>query len=230
MNSVLPYILPQQSLDNPMGYPIGGIMVSGNSISYNAGLTSTNISPTICYFTSNGLRIYKTSETSTVTNGVITNAILNANNFKVVAVKVGVFDLKYKAKAINGTSESTDYSIVQGTIRINVKANTNLPPTNISDSSADYPIYGSIVLGMNLFSNNYSDPDGDPIWKVKITSLTVTGVLILDGVPVTVNQEILSESITLGGLVYTGPTTDTLGNIKTITFQVCDAGTGTYIN
>lgn len=231
MNSVLPYIQPQSTMSNPMGFPIGSITISGNSQPYNKGLTSANVAnTTVCYFTNNGARISKTSEESLVTNGLVPNTVLNANTFRVVGVMVGTFDLKYRAKAINATTESTNFSTVQGTIRINVISNTNQPPTNIDDSSADYPIYGSLVLGMDLFSVGYSDPNNDPIWKVKITGLPTTGTLTLDGLPVTVNQEILAEIITLGGLVYNGPMTDTINSTKTITFQVCDTGTGTYIN
>lgn len=231
MNSVLPYIQPQATMSNPMGFPIGSITMTGNSIPFNKGLTTANVAnTTVCYFTNNGARISKTTETSAFTNGLVTNANLGNNLLKVVGVMVGTFDLKYRAKAINGTEESTNFSTVQGTIRINVITNTNQPPTNIDDSSADYPIYGSLVLGMDLFSVGYSDPNNDPIWKVKITGLPATGTLTLDGLPVTLNQEILAEIITLGGLVYNGPATDTLNSTKTITFQVCDTGTGTYIN
>lgn len=231
MNSILPYIQPQSTMANPMGFPIGSITMSGNSTPFNKGLTTTNIAnTTVCYFTNNGARISKTSETSAFTNGLVTNANLGNNLLRVIGVMIGTFDLKYRAKAINGTEESTNFSTVQGTIRINVISNTNQPPTNIDNSEADYPIYGSLVLGMDLFSVGYSDPNNDPIWKVKITGLPATGTLTLDGLPVTVNQEILSELITLGGLVYNGPITDTLNSTKTITFQVCDTGTGTYIN
>lgn len=231
MNSVLPYIQPQASLTNPTGFPIGGIIISDNSTPYNLGLTSSNVTgTTVCYFTNAGNRIYKTSENSTVTNGTITNATLNANTFRVVGVKIGTFELRYKAKAINGTTESVNYSTVQGTIRVKVISNVNNPPTNIDDATVEYPIYGSIVLSMAQFSVGYSDPEGDPIWKVKITGLPANGSLTLDGLPVTLNQEILAELITMGSLVYTGPLTDTVNSTRSITFQVCDTGSGTYIN
>lgn len=230
MDSIFPYIQPQQSNEFPMGYPIGSILIVGNSLPYNRGLTATNIAGTYCYFTNNGLRLSKTSETSAIANASITNATLNGNLLKVVGVAVGTFDLKYKAKAINGTLESTEYSTVTGIIRINVVSGVNLKPTKIGNSEKDYPIYGSVTLSMVEFSKEYADPENDPIWKVKITGLPTTGQLLLDGVPVVVNQEIQASAITLGALVYVGPETDTIGSIKTVVFQVCDTGSGIYVN
>lgn len=229
MASIPMYIQPQPSTANPFGLPMASIAIMSHSGDYRQLLAQTNQSLTKAYFTNNSARIYRTTNTSVITNGAITNAVLTSNGFKVVGVAVGQAHIKYKAKAILDAVESTEYSTVQGTIVVNVVTNTNQPATNIDDSTGTYPQDNNKVLGMDFFSMGYSDPNNDPIWKVKILTLPTNGALFLTGVPVTVNQEILASTINSGALVFVPNSGLPVGTITTFTFAVCDTGTGIYI-
>ena len=68
-------------------------------------------------------------------------------------------------------------------------ANPNRPPvvSNITKSSTGFlPIPFTVAD----FTSKYTDPDGDPLVKVRIQTLPPDGVLKLNGIPVTINQEI----------------------------------------
>ncbi|MDP3468944.1 MAG: Ig-like domain-containing protein, partial [Daejeonella sp.] len=68
-------------------------------------------------------------------------------------------------------------------------ANPNRPPvvSNITKSSTGFL---PITFTVNDFTSKYTDPDSDPLVKVRIQTLPPNGVLKLNGVPVTLNQEI----------------------------------------
>jgi gliding motility-associated-like protein len=68
-------------------------------------------------------------------------------------------------------------------------ANPNRPPvvSNITKSSTGFL---PIPFTVTDFTSKYTDPDGDPLVKVKIQTLPPNGVLKLNGIPVTINQEI----------------------------------------
>ena len=78
-------------------------------------------------------------------------------------------------------------------------ANPNRPPvvTNIAKSSTGFL---PIPFTVNDFTSKYTDPDGDPLVKIKIVTLPANGTLKLNGVPVTANQEIPVAS--LSGLTF----------------------------
>ena len=58
------------------------------------------------------------------------------------------------------------------------------------------------------FTTHFTDADGDPLVKLKVTTLPANGVLKLNSTPVTLNQEILASD--LGGLSFT-PDADYFG-------------------
>lgn len=68
-------------------------------------------------------------------------------------------------------------------------ANPNRPPvvSNITKSSTGFL---PIPFTVTDFTSKYTDPDGDPLVKVRIQTLPPNGVLKLNGIPVTINQEI----------------------------------------
>jgi len=57
----------------------------------------------------------------------------------------------------------------------------------------------------------YSDPDGDPLGLIKITSLPSQGELKLNSVSVSVNDEITASQLSAGNLIYTSDASDTDG-------------------
>ncbi len=68
-------------------------------------------------------------------------------------------------------------------------ANPNRPPvvSNITKSSTGFlPIPFTVAD----FTSKFTDPDSDPLVKIRIQTLPPDGVLKLNGIPVTVNQEI----------------------------------------
>ncbi len=80
-------------------------------------------------------------------------------------------------------------------------ATVNTPPTVVNSSvtaNEDVPY----VFTASSFG--YSDLDGDPLSKIQITALPSVGQLKLNGVLVTLNQEISRANIDSGLLTYTG--------------------------
>lgn len=69
----------------------------------------------------------------------------------------------------------------------------------------------------------YSDPEGDALSYIKILQLPVSGVLELSGVPVNLNQIIISANISAGNLKYVSNNIDTVYS-ETFRFDIADVG------
>lgn len=117
---------------------------------------------------------------------------------------------------------------------INVTAYDNQPPV-IGDGSRSTNYGEPITLTRADFTTNtnppYSDPEGDSPLNLKITSLPAFGILKLNGVAVTVNQEIsFINSIDAGHLTYTPDVNNTSAHDVNFNFQISDAGSNTYVS
>ncbi len=94
-----------------------------------------------------------------------------------------------------------------GTVYSNDSAAVNIEITAVNDPPTVTPISKTDTEDTNIsfsvsdFSGNYSDPENDPLTKIQITSLLKpNGSCLLDGTPVTVNQEI--DATQLANLVF----------------------------
>ncbi|MDH5513090.1 MAG: hypothetical protein OEY27_07760, partial [Gammaproteobacteria bacterium] len=68
----------------------------------------------------------------------------------------------------------------------------------------------------------YSDVDGDSLLKIRVTAIPSNGLLTLNGIDVTLNQEIPAADIAAGKFSFTPPTTNAGIVSETLQFQVHD--------
>lgn len=113
------------------------------------------------------------------------------------------------------------------TMTISVNEYINLPPDQIGDNeiTTDYGV--TIVFTSDDFTTNttppYEDPENDGPYKLKVKSLPASGLLKLNGINVTVNQEILFTDIDNGLLTYV-PANNTAGYEADFDFDISDLG------
>lgn len=103
------------------------------------------------------------------------------------------------------TSDSFTYKVIDaGSEGNTVTVSISITPVNSPPlvSAISKTSNGSLPIPFTAadFTSKYTDPNGDPLVKVKIVSLPLNGVLKLNGTAVTVNQEI--PLAVLGGLTF----------------------------
>ncbi len=96
-----------------------------------------------------------------------------------------------------------NFTTIGGSYRPNLAHFTVNQPPVISDISKTLSEDYSLLFSVRSFNTTpaYSDPDGDALSKIKITSLPSHGTLTLSGSGVSVNDEIAAANI--GNLLYT---------------------------
>jgi hypothetical protein len=120
-----------------------------------------------------------------------------------------------------------------GVITLNVSARLNRAP----DSSG----WNNLVLAHGLIHTftlanfttetnpPYSDPEGDALKEVKITSLPFQGVLKLSGLTVSVNENITSSQLSSSLLTYESDVSDLDGYLDSgMEFLVSDVGSSNF--
>ena len=125
-----------------------------------------------------------------------------------------------------------NYQITMANFNINVTY-TNQAPTvgSYSTLNVDANSQSSVVLTSAFFTTDtspaYNDPEGDAPYKLKILSLPAEGTLKLNGVAVSVNDEILFTDIDNSLLTYdvTGLTYDVS---TSFTFAISDTGSQNF--
>lgn len=114
---------------------------------------------------------------------------------------------------------------------ISIGAKTNQAPT-VGDGARETQYGVPIVFTRADFTDNtnppYNDPEGDAALTLRIDSLPASGVLALDGVPVTINQEIDFADIDNELLTYAPDLANTNVQNYNFLFAIADAGSGTF--
>jgi len=117
------------------------------------------------------------------------------------------------------------------TMIINVSAKENLPPI-IGNNEIDIEYDSTYVFTQDDFTTNttppYSDPEGNPPYKLKVLSLPVNGTFTFNGINITINQEILFTDINSGLLQITGTKADINGESFSFNFTISDTGSQIY--
>lgn len=220
-----------QTYYQSQGIALGSIDIINQVGNYNYQflLSQTNVTNTRAYFMNGANRIYRTQAYGVpVTNGYVTRATINGNNFKVVGVKVGTASVIYRATAHNGTIESASTMSVTGQIVINVIGPNNRP--NLLKGGVQDVIWDSLttIMGSTVI-NNYNDPEGDPPYMVKIGQLPTKGTFYYQGLPVVLNQEIPFAHIQQGMLVYdNNGSISVIGSFDQFKHTVSDTGSEQY--
>lgn len=113
------------------------------------------------------------------------------------------------------------------TFTINVDEYINLPPDEIGDNELTVNNRTTVVFTQADFTTNttppYEDPEGDGPYKLKVKTLPSQGLLKLNGVNVTINQEILFTQINSGLLTYV-PTDTNAAFTVNFDFDISDLG------
>ena len=127
---------------------------------------------------------------------------------------------------------SLSFSTPSGTFTVDVLAEANLPPSAVGDRTESISFGETLVFTTAMFTTLttpvYSDPEGDAADKLKVTSLPLSGTLKLNGIPVTLNQEIDFTDIASGLLTYSSDPA-ILGSISVgFGFEIADAGSGEF--
>ena len=132
-------------------------------------------------------------------NDIITAAQLTANQLTFVPV-AGQNGLPYDSFDFE-VGDGTNFSTSDYTLTINVGP-VNDPPVGDDNTIATNEDI-THTFSIADFSVNYSDPDGDPISRIRITRLESAGTLLFNGTPVSLNQIISTTDIGNGLLTFT---------------------------
>lgn len=115
---------------------------------------------------------------------------------------------------------------------ININAYDNQPPSQIGNLTLSLDHNEAYTFSVASFTTGtvppYADPEGDAASLVKILTLPTTGELRLNGILVTLNQEITVANIASNLLVYTAAIGQTGTYQDTFTFDVADVGSATF--
>ena len=98
----------------------------------------------------------------------------------------------------------------------------NDPPTG-DDNTVVTNEDVSYVFTVADFSINYSDPESDPLARIRITNLESVGALLFNGSPVTLNQVINVTDINGGQLTFDPVANQSGAPYDTFDFEVGDA-------
>jgi hypothetical protein len=132
---------------------------------------------------------------------------------------------------ISDNNQNKQYSNM-ATVTLNIGAYTNQAPSQVGDLSVTMAHAATKVFSVADFTTGltppYADPEGDAPSKLKILTLPSSGLVKLNGVNVTVNQEIPFANISSGLLTYVSDGS-TLTVINTsFDFSISDTGSGIF--
>jgi hypothetical protein len=115
---------------------------------------------------------------------------------------------------------------------ININAYGNLPPTQLGTLNLALNHNQAYIFTVANFTTEtippYSDPEGDAASLIKITTLPTTGVLALNSIAVTLNQEITVADINSNLLVYTADVATLTTYSESFQFDIADIGSGVF--
>lgn len=132
---------------------------------------------------------------------------------------------------ISDNNQNKQYSKM-ATVTLNIGAYVNQQPSSVGDLSvtmahASVKTFSTVDFTTGL-TPPYSDPEGDAPSKLKILTLPASGFVKLNGVNVTVNQEIPFASITAGLMTYVSDGSVVTSISTSFDFSISDTGSGLF--
>lgn len=116
---------------------------------------------------------------------------------------------------------------------VTVESKVNQPPSQVGDNIVVTGYGETYTFSVADFTTNttpvYSDPEGDAASLLKVTQLPPTGELQLNGVAVTLNQEITFSDISSGLFTFVPDSGTTNEYSDQWTFEIADAGSGQFV-
>lgn len=208
--------------------PIASLRIIGHNNTPTTLLAQTNQSDTIAYFQAISTRIYKNSSDVIVNADIPVATMEHPTGFNVTGVSPGSSFITYKATAGSITEES-ELSNVFGKIRVNVieapVGGPNEAPDNCNNFTLDIPLYEATTITVDMLTSGYTDPEGDTYSRIRIDSLPVKGLLLVNGVEATIGQILTLEQVGSGALVYLpDPETQNVGDSTEFKWSISDIG------
>jgi hypothetical protein len=166
-------------------------------------------------------------------NDEITKLQLESGNFKYVSDSTnqnGYVDGYFKFTVSDvGSLEHTSNP---NSVVLKVGSNINRAPVSVGDGESDVVLGNIFVFTAASLTSSlnppYSDPEGNPPYKLLILSLPKFGKLQLNNVNVVSDQEIVWNEITSGNLKYLSE--ELPGNeLEGFQFMISDTGSQKYI-
>lgn len=161
---------------------------------------------------------------------IVSTGVISAGNFKYIADNPGVtlspaYSFSFD---VADAGSNTLSGLSTGIMGITINAEVNSPPDSVGDNTVNGTYGVTTTFTAADFTTNttpaYSDPDGDAAYKVKVTSLPLSGVLSFNGSPVLVNQEILLSSVDSGYLVFNQDIAVKGSQVISFNFSISDVG------
>jgi hypothetical protein len=129
------------------------------------------------------------------------------------------------------TSPATGECAVTGEGDISTAALANQPPDVLGNTTLGTLNRTPLLYTEAQFTSGttpaYNDPEGDPALQIKVLTLPVDGQLLLNAVPVSLNQVIIMTDIGSSLFSYVPPNQDAL-DVDTWNFTVEDTGSGQF--
>jgi len=156
------------------------------------------------------------------------NFVFSINNVNLLTY-TRISKLEYTENIDFKTSDDNPNKLYSNmaTMTINVDEYINLPPNQIGDNERDTPNGQTVIFTRADFTTNttppYQDPENNPAYKLKILSLPLEGLLKINSVNVTLNQELLFTDIDTGLFTYE-PSSNTDDYVVDFDFDVSDTG------
>lgn len=136
--------------------------------------------------------------------------------------------LKFK---ISDNNQNKQYSNM-ATVQINIRAYVNKPPTSVGNLAVTIEHATTKTFSGSDFTTGlspaYADFEGDAPSQLKVLSLPNSGTLKLNGIAVTINQDVPFSSIQGGLFTYVSNSSDTSAISTSFTFAMSDTGSGQF--
>ena len=114
---------------------------------------------------------------------------------------------------------------------VHIHINQNQPPSNIDDSDVYVDNGATYTFTEADFTNGYSDPEGDPAYKVKLMAAPANGTVLYNGSAVTSYPfEVTIADIQAGKLQYQDNSGISSAHVEDLQFEISDTGSQQYIS
>ncbi len=115
---------------------------------------------------------------------------------------------------------------------ITINAAVNLPPSSVGDNTITINHAQTRVFTAADFTTNttpaYADPEGDAPQNLRVLTLPANGTLMMNAIPVVLNQVISFTNISAGNFSYqSDPAINTARSVL-FSFEISDVGSGQY--
>ncbi|MGG5506708.1 MULTISPECIES: hypothetical protein [unclassified Myroides] len=212
--------------------PLGGVKIvrEGNRFE---NILMPGGTGAIATLLNNNAAIYANGPNASISNGEVTRATLDTNNFKVRGNNIGSDYVEFVASSYNNTANTVSgYNREPAKLFIDVVSGTNRPPSAIGDNLIECPIGTLVPISLAEFTTNttppYRDPENDPPLKVKVVTIPPRAILTHNGERVSNGDEFLATDLSRGEMKVFFPPGTAINTEDAIVFDVADVGSGQY--